>query len=61
LLSQKSLAVKIFGDAAKAINQSINFGPGYGNTITGVIKDIPENNHLRFSGVRSTDASFQYQ
>ena len=51
----ESLAVKIFGDATKALNQVINFGPDYFSTVTGVIKDIPENNHLRFSGVRSND------
>jgi putative ABC transport system permease protein len=54
----ESLAAKVFGDASKALNQVIYFGPDYGNTVTGVIKDIPENNHLRFSGVRSTEASF---
>lgn len=54
----ESLAAKVFGDASKALNQVINFGPGDGSTVTGVIKDITENNHLRFSGVRSTDASF---
>ncbi len=51
----EGLAKKIFGDSTKAINQVVNFGPNYFNTVTGVIKDIPENNHLRFSAVRSND------
>ena len=54
----ESLAVKIFGDANKALNQVIYFGPNYGNTVSGVVKDISENNHLRFSAVRSADTSF---
>ena len=54
----ESLAIKLFGDASKALNSTVNFGSDAGNTVTGVIKDIPENNHLLFSAVRSTDAAF---
>jgi putative ABC transport system permease protein len=50
----ESLAKKIFGNASKAINQTILFGSdNYPNKITGVIKDMPENSHLKFSGIRS--------
>ncbi|HEY2726996.1 MAG TPA: ABC transporter permease, partial [Parafilimonas sp.] len=50
----KSFAGKIFGDASKAINQTILFGSdNYPNKITGVIDDIPQNSHLQFSGIRS--------
>ncbi len=50
----QSLANKIFGNAAKAINQTILFGSdNYPNKITGVIADMPGNSHLRFSGIRS--------
>lgn len=50
----KTLANKIFGDASKAINQTILFGSdNYPNKVTGVIEDMPQNSHLRFSGIRS--------
>ncbi len=49
----ESLAKKIFGDASKAYNQSIYFGDSEPVKITGVIKDVPQNSHLQFSGIRS--------
>jgi putative ABC transport system permease protein len=50
----QSFANKIFGDASKAINQTILFGTeNYPNKITGVIADMPKNSHLQFSGIRS--------
>lgn len=50
----KTLANKIFGDASKAINQTILFGSNsYPNKVTGVIEDMPANSHLQFSGLRS--------
>lgn len=53
----QSLAQKIFGDASKAINQTILFGSdNYPNKITGVIDDMPQNSHLQFSGIRSFDS-----
>lgn len=51
-----SFATKLFGDASKALDKAIYFGKENPNTITGVIKDIPENTHLKFSAVRSSDA-----
>ena len=54
----EELAKKLFGDVATALNQTIYFGNNYGNVITGIIKDIPANSHLRFSGVRSAGESF---
>jgi putative ABC transport system permease protein len=50
----KTLANKIFGSAANAINQTILFGSdNYPNKVTGVIDDMPHNSHLQFSGIRS--------
>jgi putative ABC transport system permease protein len=50
----KALANKIFGNASKAINQTILFGSdNYPNKVTGVIEDMPQNSHLRLSGIRS--------
>jgi len=54
IIITKTLADKIFGDASKALNQTILFGSdNYPNKVTGVIDDMPENSHLRFSGIRS--------
>ncbi len=56
----KSFADKIFGDASKAINQTIFFGSdNYPNKVTGVIKDVPQNSHLQFSGIRSSGDEFE--
>lgn len=49
----ESLAKTIFGDAQKAINQTIYFENNYPNLVTGVIKDVPQNSHLRFVALRS--------
>jgi putative ABC transport system permease protein len=49
----ESLAKKLFDDPGKAINQTIFFENNYPNLVTGIIKDIPENSHIRFSGLRS--------
>lgn len=52
----ESLALKIFGNASRAIDKTIGFGSGkYPVEVTGVIKDMPQNSHLQFSGVRSFD------
>ena len=56
----ESLARKIFGDPSKAINQTILFGSdNYPNKVTGVIKDMPQNSHLQFSGIRSAGDEFK--
>ncbi|MET0635281.1 MAG: ABC transporter permease [Chitinophagaceae bacterium] len=49
----ESLAKKLFSDPALALNQTIHFENNYPNLVTGVIKDIPENSHMRFSALRS--------
>ncbi|WP_461089007.1 ABC transporter permease [Spirosoma gilvum] len=49
----KSLAEKLFGDAAKAVGQTIEFSNHFPNKVTGVIEDIPSNSHLQFSALRS--------
>lgn len=56
IVATESFAAKLFGDASKALGKTIYFGGNDPNTITGVIKDIPENTHLRFSAVRLSDA-----
>lgn len=49
----ESLAKKIFGNAAQALNQTIFFDDSEPAKITGVIKDVPQNSHLQFRGIRS--------
>lgn len=53
IILTESLAKRLFDDPAKAINQTVYFENNYPNLVTGVIKDIPENSHMRFSGLRS--------
>jgi putative ABC transport system permease protein len=54
IVISESLAIKIFGEASKAIDQTILFGSdNYPNKITGIITDMPENSHMQFSGIRS--------
>ncbi len=56
----ESLAKKIFNDPAKAINKTIFFGSDkYPNKVTGIIKDMPQNSHLQFSGIRSAGDEFK--
>ena len=54
----KTLAGKLFGDAAKAIGQPIEFSNHFINTVTGVIADVPTNSHLQFSALRSLPANY---
>ncbi len=49
----KTLAQKLFGDAAGAFNKTINFGNNNPALVTGVIDDVPLNAHFRFSALRS--------
>lgn len=52
----ESLAKKIFGDVSGALNQTILLGTENDPIkVTGVIKDMPENAHLQFSGIRSIE------
>lgn len=54
----ESLARAFFSDPQQALNQVIHFENKFPNTITGVIKDIPANSHLRFRGLRSLGSDF---
>lgn len=58
IVINESLAVKFFGEAQKALNQTIYFENNFPNKITGVIKDIPQNSHLQFSALRSLPADY---
>lgn len=54
----ETLAKKIFGNAQKALNQTIYFDKTVSNKITGVIQDIPHNSHLQFEGLRALPTGF---
>ena len=58
IVLSKSLAQKLFGDPENALNQSIFFENNYPNLVTGIIEDVPENSHLRFSALRSLPANY---
>lgn len=49
----ESLAKRIFGNAEEALNKTVYFTNNYPSLVTGVLKDIPLNSHLRFSALRS--------
>jgi len=52
----KTLATKIFGDAALAQDKTISLGNNYDEQVTGVIEDVPLNSHFTFSALRSMPA-----
>ncbi len=54
----KTLAQKLFGNPALALNQTIYFDNNYPNLITGVIDDVPANSHFTFSALRSFPENF---
>ncbi len=49
----EDLAKTIFGKAENALNQTIYFDNNDPNKVTGVIKDVPQNSHLHFRGIRA--------
>ncbi|HEX8377106.1 MAG TPA: ABC transporter permease [Pedobacter sp.] len=58
IVLSKSLATKLFGVPAKALNRTIYFENNYPNQVTGVIEDIPANSHFTFQAVRSLPTNF---
>ncbi|WP_353721586.1 FtsX-like permease family protein [Dyadobacter sp. 676] len=54
----KTLAIRIFGDASKAMGQTVFFSNNFPNTVTGVMEDAPANSHLNFSALRSLPAGY---
>ena len=55
----ESLAAKIFGNAEAAFNRVIKLNDHSPLVVTGVIADVPENSHLRFSALQSLPANFE--
>ncbi|WP_183559297.1 ABC transporter permease [Mucilaginibacter sp. SP1R1] len=53
----KTLAQKLFGEAAKALDKTILI-ENNPNTITGVIDDVPVNSHFTFAALRSFPANY---
>lgn len=54
----KTLATTLFGDASKAMGQTVFFSNNFPNVVTGVIDDVPANSHLGFSALRSLPPDF---
>jgi putative ABC transport system permease protein len=53
----KTLAEKIFGSSADALNKTVDLD-GTLQKVTGVIEDVPANSHFIFSGLRSFDNNY---
>jgi putative ABC transport system permease protein len=49
----ESLARTLFGSTESVVNQMVIFPGNHPAKVTGVIRDVPQNSHLRFSAVRS--------
>lgn len=54
----KTLAAKLFGDPATAINKTIYIDKS-ASIVTGVIEDVPANSHFTFNALRSFPADYQ--
>ncbi|TLV01068.1 ABC transporter permease [Dyadobacter luticola] len=54
----KTLAEKLFGDASKAVGQTVFFSNNYPNAVTGVIEDSPTNSHMGFAALRSLPSHY---
>ncbi|WP_119080559.1 ABC transporter permease [Chitinophaga alhagiae] len=54
----ESLARRFFGTPEAALGQQVTWDMQQANTITGIIKDVPANSHLRFEAVRALPANF---
>lgn len=54
----KTLAEKLFGDASKAVGQTVFFSNNYPNAVTGVVEDAPTNSHFGFSALRSLPTNY---
>jgi putative ABC transport system permease protein len=54
----KTLAEKLFGSAADAMNKTVFLSNNYPNTISGVIEDAPANSHFHFSALRSLSRDY---
>jgi putative ABC transport system permease protein len=52
------LAVRLFGNVAKAMGKTVLFDNNFPNVVTGVIDNVPANSHLTFSGLRSLPTNF---
>ncbi|SDD21279.1 putative ABC transport system permease protein [Mucilaginibacter pineti] len=53
----KTLAIKLFGDAENALNQTVLI-ENTPNMVTAVIDDVPVNSHFSFSALRSLPANY---
>jgi putative ABC transport system permease protein len=54
----ESLARNLFGTLESVVNQTVVFSGGKPARVSAVIRDIPQNSHLRFSAVRPLPAGF---
>lgn len=60
VLTEK-VAIKYFGDAASALNQTLQNQQNEDYKVTGVIRDVPLNSHFRFDALISRNTMPDYQ
>lgn len=60
VLTEK-VAIKYFGDAASALNQTLQNQQNQDYKVTGVIRDVPLNSHFRFDALISRNSMPDYQ
>ncbi|MEO5890553.1 MAG: ABC transporter permease [Ferruginibacter sp.] len=58
IVISETLAKKLFGEAEKALNQTVYFENNFPNKVTGIFKEVPQNSHLHFSALRSLPGDF---
>ncbi|HZY83150.1 MAG TPA: FtsX-like permease family protein [Cyclobacteriaceae bacterium] len=56
----ESLAKRVFGNAAEAIGKTINLNGDRDLTISGVIKDMPENTHMQFDMLTAYSTMYKW-
>ncbi|RPD42037.1 ABC transporter permease [Chitinophaga barathri] len=54
----ETLARKFFNDPLSAMGKQLTWNKDYPETVTGVLKDIPKQSHLKFEALRSMPAGF---
>ena len=54
----EALANKLFRATDEALGKTVFFENNFPNKVTGVVKDIPSNTHLRFSALRSLPENY---
>ncbi|MFT3826045.1 MAG: ABC transporter permease [Chitinophagaceae bacterium] len=58
IVLSESMAAKLFSNPEAAIGQVITIDDKVQNKVTGIVKDVPANSHIRFQALRSMPANY---